>query len=1340
MTDKTTTPNAASEVVDKRVVNPSSINDALDAQSLISPSGQSVQSGEEVPPAVLRDKFEASLDREVARRQWAGSVSQRVLQDASELRREADEPRRQIEVDQDSYGKLLYELRIALAQAEDEAKNARGETTGYSMRADLADREAREAKEQLERLADRLKAAERRIVQLWDERLPTGPKRQSLVEPPVEAVRPLTREEEEQSFAPNGSTRRDDLATLNSRVRNAELTALRAKAGRNAAERKRQISTQKLAQLRQAFEAVGIESKTTEEMFQGLAERYESALADLSTLREGGLGQVVPRAWSGLDPLYIEEISRSIYFDPDWYSMQYPDVADSEMPAAVHYLLHGALEHRDPGPWFSSGKYFRNNPDVADARANPLLHFIRHGNKEGRSARLTPAVELPPTLTTTDRERFSCIFVTGEPESAGHRYRVLHLVEAAEACDVSANWVRADDLAQRHEQLASHDVAVFWRVAWTPEIGAAVAHLRSRHRVVVFDVDDLMTEPSLAQIDVIDGIRTQSLTEEGVRSHYDRIRETMLNADVCLTTTEELALYLRGAGKTTHVIPNGFDRSTHNRSRFEMRRWRAKKPDGLIRVGYAGGSHTHQRDFGVAVEAVAELLRENERCRLVLFRSRSGPLIDPEEFPALRGLEERIEWRNAVPLPELPLELARFDINIAPLEFGNPYCEAKSELKFFESALVDVPTIASPTGPFRRAIEHGKTGYLAASADDWYHSLKLLVDDPGLRARIGRAAYHSSLARFGPETRILRLACILEQLKGGAAGARGFALDAQLATRKLTAPSIYPSKIVFERDKLGTAEVSVVIPLYNYEAYIEETLDSVRAQTAAALDLIIVDGFSTDRSLAVARDWAKRNADRFNRIVVMQNAANYGLALCRNSGIDAAETPYVLLLDADNKLLPEASTELAGVLRRTNAAFAYSSIQHFGASTALIGNTPFEARRLAAGNYIDAMALVSKEAWAMIGGVDHVRHGWEDYDFWCRLAEVGLRGEWVERTLALYRVHPKSMQAQETKVPDNLRRLMENFKERHPWTSLIGQESLRVPPAPMVTLTAPAMRTRLDDLLPILRCPETHQKLGYNEDRTKLLSFDGLRSWPILDGRPQLSRLTLDTDVRPAEHISNFLPAAAVDLIRATSGLVLNLSAGGTAERIDNVVEVEFSLFRNTDVAADAHELPFDDEVFEAVIVINAFEHYRDPQKVIAELHRVLKPGAKILVATAFLQPLHEKPWHFYNCTRYGLEEWFHAFQVDSISVTDNFSPNFTIGWVTSEAENALRTELGDKEAMALMEARVGDFVTAFRDESKRQISNWNNLHKLSQPAQETIAAGFEMIGRKPLDVPVVVR
>ncbi len=941
------------------------------------------------------------------------------------------------------------------------------------------------------------------------------------------------------------------------------------------------------------------------------------------------------------------------------------------------------------------------------------------------------AVEFDPGPTGRD-EALRIVYVSGEPGTPGHFYRVVRPLAGVGS---GGAWMRADEIPARLREIESAKILVLWRTPWDEKIAAAVKSARSSGAKIIFDIDDLMIDPNLARLDMIDGIRSQGFTEDGVRGHYERVRQTMLAADLCTAATEELGFHLRSAGKPTHVLPNGFDHASHDLSRRAAIDWQRTRTDQLIRIGYAGGSRTHQRDLGLAIEAIARLLRENPVCRLVLFRALdlALPLVDIEEYPVLAGLEDRIEWRPLQPLANLPSELARFDINLAPLEFGNPFCEAKSELKFFEAALVDVPTIASPTGPFRRAIEHGKNGFLAATANDWHVYLKQLVDDPGLRHRIGRSAYHTSLATWGPIQRAARLGRIFDQALGGMPGANAFALEAYLSTRPQQAPKIFDSDIVFERNANGHADVTVVIPLYNYETYVVEALDSVRKQTLHPLDLVVVDGSSTDNSLSIAKAWAEKNATRFNRIAVLQNRANYGLAFCRNSGFDAAQSTYILPLDADNVLAPKCCEVLLETVQRAGAAYAYSTLQDFGDSSNLRGNAPYDPQRFVAGNYIDAMALVSKEAWAIIGGYDHVRHGWEDFDFWCCLAEQGLRGVWRPEVLAYYRVHQVSITKQ-TVSSESFRTLMADFKRRHPWVSLIHQH--RRFPQPDAHLVEPVAQTRLDKLLPLLRCPLSKSRLAYNADRSALISVDGLHSWPIHNGRPVLSPSRVEPKIYSDQHISNDVPDIALDLIRNTNGMVLNLSAGGSREKFDHVVEVEYGIFRHTDIVADAHELPFYDETFDAVIVMNAFEHYREPCKVAAELLRVLKPNGHILVRTAFLQPLHEAPWHFYNCTRYGLAEWFKDFDIERLYVSENFCPNYSIAWLASEVEAALRSDVSADSADAFRSTPIGALVDVWRDPSKRATSLWTNFYKLLQPTQEITAAGFELFGRKPPRIP----
>ena len=220
-------------------------------------------------------------------------------------------------------------------------------------------------------------------------------------------------------------------------------------------------------------------------------------------------------------------------------------------------------------------------------------------------------------------------------------------------------------------------------------------------------------------------------------------------------------------------------------------------------------------------------------------------------------------------------------------------------------------------------------------------------------------------------------------------------------------------------------------------------------------------------------------------------------------------------------------------------------------------------------------------------------------------------------------------------------------------------------------------------------------------------------------------------EVQVFSHLSNQLPENAIALIRAAKGLVLNLSAGGTAERLDNVIEAEAAIFGHTDVVADSHALPFADGTFEAVIAMNAFEHYRDPARAAAEIHRVLQPGGRVLIRTAFLQPQHEPPWHFFNVTKFGLMEWFKAFEEEHLTVTDNFNPAYAIAWLAHECVTALRRDAGDAAAERFAAKPVGEIGQYWADPGSRTGEIWMSFRRLSQPSQEAIAAGFEFQGRR---------
>jgi hypothetical protein len=80
----------------------------------------------------------------------------------------------------------------------------------------------------------------------------------------------------------------------------------------------------------------------------------------------------------------LEAIRNSVFFDEHHYLEMNPDVRETGMDAALHYLAFGGREGRDPGPFFSTEAYLARYPDVAEASLNPLLHYETQGRRENR--------------------------------------------------------------------------------------------------------------------------------------------------------------------------------------------------------------------------------------------------------------------------------------------------------------------------------------------------------------------------------------------------------------------------------------------------------------------------------------------------------------------------------------------------------------------------------------------------------------------------------------------------------------------------------------------------------------------------------------------------------------------------------------------------------------------------------------------------------------------------------------------------------------------------------------------------------------------------------------------
>jgi glycosyltransferase involved in cell wall biosynthesis len=247
-----------------------------------------------------------------------------------------------------------------------------------------------------------------------------------------------------------------------------------------------------------------------------------------------------------------------------------------------------------------------------------------------------------------------------------------------------------------------------------------------------------------------------------------------------------------------------------------------------------------------------------------------------------------------------------------------------------------------------------------------------------------------------------------------------------------------PADVVFQhmRDEEPPGDlVTVAVSLYNYAQFLPECLDSVLAQRHAAIELVVVDDVSTaDGSLAVAGAWLQEHAQRFSRVLLLRHRRNQGLARARNTAFAHSRASYVFVMDADNTIYPRAIGRLQQAIETSRAAAAYTQMELFGTKSAVGLADIWRPKWLRHGNYIDAMALISRIAWRDVGGYTHIEGGWEDYDLWCKFIEQGYVAAFVPEMLCRYRVHRSSMLRTET--AQSYDSVFVEMTMRHPWMKL----------------------------------------------------------------------------------------------------------------------------------------------------------------------------------------------------------------------------------------------------------------------------------------------------------------
>jgi glycosyltransferase involved in cell wall biosynthesis len=198
------------------------------------------------------------------------------------------------------------------------------------------------------------------------------------------------------------------------------------------------------------------------------------------------------------------------------------------------------------------------------------------------------------------------------------------------------------------------------------------------------------------------------------------------------------------------------------------------------------------------------------------------------------------------------------------------------------------------------------------------------------------------------------------------------------------------------------ADVTAVVPCFNYGRWVAEAVDSLLAQEGGAPQIVVVDDGSTEIETL-------RALEELPVPVVRQ--ANAGLSAARNAGYAATETPLLIALDADDRLPPGALRALKAPLAADpSVGFSYGVTRFFGAWHGDMAFPELDAFRMLYRHIIGPVGLTRRALWEDVGGYDPAfRTGYEDWDFWLGAIERGWRGVKVPEVTFLYRRHGDTM-------------------------------------------------------------------------------------------------------------------------------------------------------------------------------------------------------------------------------------------------------------------------------------------------------------------------------------------
>jgi glycosyltransferase involved in cell wall biosynthesis len=362
-------------------------------------------------------------------------------------------------------------------------------------------------------------------------------------------------------------------------------------------------------------------------------------------------------------------------------------------------------------------------------------------------------------LRTLARGKRRVAYFYEAPDNSTFRYRVYNMAQVLNhgAGDVSAAYFFLGDLHRLDEIADLADMLVICRTRYDHQVNHLIDAFRIRHKKVLYDTDDLVF--NLEYVHLLIKTLDVDVNDQQLWNHWfsylGRLGATLKLCDGAITTNDYLARQIQEFSDVpVSIVPNFINQEQLELSDriYEAKQGLAPTANKHIHFGYFSGSPSHNRDFALVATALEAALEQDERLAVVVV----GYI---DAGPGLKRFGERVTRFPFTDYVNLQRLIGSVEFNLMPLQH-NVFTHSKSELKYFEAAVVGTQSIASPTYTYERAIRHGDNGYLA-QAHQWLsiigQALREIDQYPAMAQR-SRADAREKYAWFNQR------ACILAAL------------------------------------------------------------------------------------------------------------------------------------------------------------------------------------------------------------------------------------------------------------------------------------------------------------------------------------------------------------------------------------------------------------------------------------------------------------------------------------------------------------------------------------------------------------------------------------------------